>query len=348
MNIQKPVVGIIGGGQLGSMLAQAAKKINIKVIILSDDKDAPAYNYADQFIHSDYNDNLQIEKFVSLVDIVTFEFENIPFEVLNKISKIKKVLPLPKINQIVQDRRKEKSFVNDLGIKTTEWSFINSKEDIKNNKHLLPGILKTCKLGYDGKGQYIISSVNDLHKISSGITDCILEKIVNLKLEISVIITRFHNGECSIYEPIENNHQEQILKYSKIPANINQGIFYKAQSDAKLLAEKLDYVGTMCVEYFLTMENELLVNEIAPRVHNSGHLTINAFNISQFENHIRAVSNLKRIEIKKNSNAKMTNIIGSEINEYRGKHFKKNEYFFDYFKKEIKKKRKMGHLTTVI
>ena len=348
MSSQRPIVGIIGGGQLGSMLAQAAKKIKIKVIILSDDKDAPAYNYADQFIHSDYDDNLQIEKFINLVDVVTFEFENIPFKILNKINKIKKVLPLPEINRIVQNRRDEKTFINRLGVKTTDWAFIDSKKNIEEKKHLLPGILKTCRLGYDGKGQYVISSINDLSKIPSDIKDCILEKIVNLKLEISVIVTRFQNGEYSIYEPIENKHQEQILKYSKIPANIDREIYDKAQSSAKLLAKKLNYVGTMCVEYFLTMNNELLVNEIAPRVHNSGHLTINAFNISQFENHIRAVSNLKRLEIKKNSNAKMTNIIGNEINEYRGKNFKKNEYFFDYFKKEIKKKRKMGHLTTII
>ena len=175
--------------------------------------------------------------------------------------------------------------------------------------------------------------------------DYILEKFINLKQEISIVITRYQNGDLSIFEPIENVHKDQILNTSTIPANISEELFNKAQNIAKTIAEKLKYVGTMCVEFFIDKDNNLYVNEIAPRVHNSGHLTINAFNVSQFENHIRAVCNLEKIELKKKSNARMINIIGDEINNYRGKSFNPNEYFFDYLKKEVKDKRKMGHIT---
>jgi len=348
MNKQKPILGIIGGGQLGSMLAQAAKKIEIQTIILSDDEFAPAANYADHFIYTKYENEENIKAFINKVDVVTFEFENIPYSILSTINKSKPVLPLPEINQVVQDRQKEKSFVNGLGIKTTEWSMVKSKEDIINNANLLPGILKTCTLGYDGKGQYVINSIDDIPNNLFTTNNFILEKLVSLKKEISVVITRYHNGECSIYEPIENKHENQILKYSKIPADINSDIFNQAQDKAKLLSEKLNYVGTMCVEYFITNDNELLVNEIAPRVHNSGHLTIDAFNVSQFENHVRAVCDLEKITLSKKSNAEMINIIGKEINNYRGKTFEPNEFFYDYLKKDIKEKRKMGHFTRLL
>ena len=172
-----------------------------------------------------------------------------------------------------------------------------------------------------------------------------MKKKVNLIREISVVITRFGSGEIHTYEPIENIHKDQILKYSKIPADISDEIFKKAQSNAKLIAEKLDYIGTMCVEYFIDQKNTLLVNEIAPRVHNSGHLTINAFNISQFENHVRAVCGLRNDKVQKISNAEMINILGKEIEEYRSRSFSDKEFFFDYGKRTIKDKRKMGHLT---
>ncbi len=338
-------LGIIGSGQLGSLLCQAAKKLNIKTVVVSDDKDGPAQKYADDFIYSKYDNKEKIKKFIDLVDLVTFEFENIPVDILIMINKEKKVLPKPEINKIIQNRKLEKEFVNNLGIKTTEWAFIKSADDIEKNINLLPGILKTNTLGYDGHGQFVLNSLSDVKKDWCFTADYILEKRVNLKKEISVVITRYKKGENYIYEPIENIHKDQILKFSKIPADISQNTFKKAQDFAKLIADKLDYVGTMCVEYFLDQNENLLVNEIAPRVHNSGHLTINAFNVSQFENHIRAVIGLKKKDVKKISNAEMNNILGFEIEEYKNKSFKDEEFFFDYGKKEIKDKRKMGHLT---
>ena len=338
-------LGIIGSGQLGSMLCQAAKKLNVRTVVISDDEQGPAQKYADQFIFAKYDNQQKIKQFIDKADVVTFEFENIPINILKQIEKEKKVLPKPEINRIIQNRKLEKSFVNELGIATTKWAFIEKAEDVTKNSNLLPGILKTNTLGYDGQGQFVLKSLADVKKDWCFTADYILEKKVNLKKEISVIITRFIDGETFIYEPIENLHKDQILKHSKIPANIDEKIYKQAQNNAKLIADKLDYVGSMCVEYFIDQDDNLLVNEIAPRVHNSGHLTINAFNISQFENHIRAVCGLKFEKPKKNSNAEMINILGKEIEEYRSKTFKEDEFFFDYGKKIIKEKRKMGHLT---
>ena len=177
----------------------------------------------------------------------------------------------------------------------------------------------------------------------------ILEKLVKLKKEISIIITRFNNNRYEIYEPIENSHEDQILKHSKIPAEISEKIFNQSKEWAMLIAEELKYVGTLCVEFFIDRNDNLYVNEVAPRVHNSGHLTINAYNVSQFENHVRAVCGLEQIPLKKISNAKMINLLGDQISHYRDSpNLKENEFFFDYLKKEIKEKRKMGHITILI
>ncbi len=340
-------LGIIGSGQLGSLLCQAAKKLSVKTVVISDDEQGPAQNYSNEFIYSKYNDENKIKNFIEKVNIVTFEFENIPIDILKKIELKKKVFPKPEINKIIQNRKLEKKFVNDLGIKTTDWAFIKKAGDIEKNKNLLPGILKSNTLGYDGHGQFVLNSLDDVKKNWCFTADYILEKRVNLKREISVVITRYLNGETYIYEPIENIHKNQILNHSKIPADINKEIFKKAQNNAKLISEKLDYVGTMCVEYFIDKDDNLLVNEIAPRVHNSGHLTINAFNISQFENHVRAVCDLGSEKVEKISNAEMFNILGQDIETYRSKIFSKNEFFYDYGKKTIKDKRKMGHLTVL-
>ena len=347
--MSKPTLGIIGGGQLGSMLAIAANKLDIKTIIFCDDIDAPAQNFSNEFIHGDYNDQNKINEFVNKVDIITFEFENIPFETLNEINKSKPVLPKPSVNRIVQHRLAEKDFINKLNIRTTRYVSIEKKSEIDSVQDMLPGLLKTTTLGYDGKGQYLIQKIEDLETLNIDFSKgYILEKLVKLKKEISIIITRFDNKKYEIYEPVENLHEEQILKYSKIPAEIENKILEQSKLWAMQIAEELKYVGTLCVEFFIDRNDNLYVNEIAPRVHNSGHLTINAYNVSQFENHIRAVCKLEQVALKKISNAKMKNIIGNEISFYREKKYEQNEFFFDYLKKEIKSKRKMGHLTTLI
>ena len=342
-------LGIIGGGQLGSMLSVAAKKLDIKTIIYCDDKDAPAKNFSDDFIFGQYQDLQKINEFVSKVDVITYEFENIPYSTLKEMNKLKPVLPKPSVNRLIQHRIAEKDFINKLNIRTTRYTSVEKKSDFETLEDFLPGILKTTTMGYDGKGQYPIKKIDDVNNLNIDFSKgFILEKLVKLKKEISVVITRFGINNYEIYEPIENLHQDQILKYSKIPADINEKIFNQSKEWASQIAEELKFIGTLCVEFFIDRNENLYVNEIAPRVHNSGHLTINAYNVSQFENHIRAVCSLDKIPLKKLSNAKMINLIGEQIEPYRqNMKLNENQFFFDYQKKEIKAKRKMGHITTL-
>ncbi len=342
-------LGIIGGGQLGSMLSQAAKKLNIKTTVYSNDNDAPAQNFCDEFICGEYSDKKKISEFVGKVDVITYEFENIPYETLNEMNKSKSVLPKPSVNRLIQHRIAEKDFINKLNIRTTRYVSIEKKTDIETLGDFLPGILKTTTMGYDGKGQFPLKKMEDVNTLNIDFSkEYILEKLVKLKKEISVIVSRFGINNFEIYEPIENTHKDQILKHSMIPAEISKEISNQSKDWAIRIAEELKYVGTLCVEFFIDRNENLYVNEIAPRVHNSGHLTINAYNVSQFENHIRAVCSLEKIPLKKLSNAKMQNLIGSEIEPYRQNlKLNDNEFFFDYKKKEIKEKRKMGHITTL-
>ena len=340
-------LGIIGGGQLGSLLSVAANKLNINTVIFSDDKNSPAKNFTKNFISGIYDDEKLIKEFLSKVNVITYEFENIPYKILKKLNEIKPVLPKPEINKLIQNRYTEKDFLNKNNIRTTRYSLIKDEDDIKINDGLIPGLLKTCTLGYDGKGQFKIDKKENISSEIDFTKEYILEKFVKLKKEISVIITRFGHQRYEIYEPIENLHEDQILKYSKIPAQITEKIKNQATDWATIIAEELDYVGTLCVEYFIDNKENLYANEIAPRVHNSGHLTINSHNVSQFENHIRAVCGLEKVETKKIYNARMLNLIGNDIEDYRVKSFKDNEFFFDYQKTEIREKRKMGHFTII-
>jgi 5-(carboxyamino)imidazole ribonucleotide synthase len=342
-------LGIIGGGQLGSMLCQAAKKLNIKTIIYSDDVESPAQNFCDEFISSEYSNKEKIYEFAKKVDIITYEFENIPYDTLNELNKLKPVSPKPSVNRLIQHRLAEKDFINKLNIRTTRYVHVESKEDLLPLGDFLPGILKTTTMGYDGKGQFPINNLDQIDSLNINFkNEYILEKLVKLKKEISVIITRFSNNKYEIYEPIENTHEDQILRHSKIPAEISEKLSEQSKEWAILIAEELKYIGTLCVEFFIDKNNNLYVNEIAPRVHNSGHLTINAYNVSQFENHVRAVCSLDQIPLKKISNAEMINLIGDQIVKYRDNpKVNDNQFLFDYLKKDIKEKRKMGHLTTL-
>tara|TARA_B100002019_G_scaffold43181_1_gene36245 strand:+ start:352 stop:1401 length:1050 start_codon:yes stop_codon:yes gene_type:complete len=340
-------LGIIGGGQLGSLLSVAANKLNINTVIFSDDKNSPAKNFTKNFISGNYDDEKLIKEFLSKVNVITYEFENIPYKILKKLNEIKPVLPKPEINKLIQNRYTEKDFLNKNNIRTTRYSLIKDEDDIKINDGLIPGLLKTCTLGYDGKGQFKIDKKENISSEIDFTKEYILEKFIKLKKEISVIITRFGHQRYEIYEPIENLHEDQILKHSKIPAQISEKIKNQATDWATIIAEELDYVGTLCVEYFIDNKDNLYANEIAPRVHNSGHLTINSHNVSQFENHIRAVCGLEKVETKKIYNARMLNLIGNDIEDYRVKSFKDNEFFFDYQKTEIREKRKMGHFTII-
>ena len=343
-------LGIIGGGQLGSMLCQAAKKLDFQTIILTNDSDAPAQNFCDEFICSNYTAKDNLEKFAKTCDIITFEFENIPFETLNDLSTIKPVFPDPNINKIVQNRLFEKNYVNELGVKTTKYAHIKNKKDLIKNSSLLPGYLKTTTLGYDGKGQIFLENINNLKiKEIDYSKDYILEKKINYSFEFSIILTRFQNKNIQMYSPFFNLHKNGILHMSttKIPEKVIKDDLEIAKDYTKKIAEKLNYIGTMCVEFFLDEDGPKL-NEIAPRVHNSGHLTIEAYNISQFENHVRAVMNMENSITTLKHDAVMTNILGSNIIDARKSKYLNKQFFHDYLKTDIKEHRKMGHLTELL
>jgi len=346
MNKKTFTLGIFGGGQLGKFLVQSAKKLNIRTFVFTDSVDSPAIYYCDDFIISSYENKKKLDFFIKNIDLATFEFENIPFKTLDYVEKKINVSPKPTIIKILQDRLKEKTFLNSIGIKTTEFYYLKKVDKKKLSNNFFPALVKTIRLGYDGKGQVFFKNKNDFLKYSFKNKEYIIEKLINFKKEISVVISRYKEKSVS-FDAFENLHKHQILQKSHAPANISPKLNNQAKEIAKKIADKLNYTGTMCVEFFVTKKNELLVNEIAPRVHNSGHLTMNAHNVSQFENHIRAVCNLKLKKPKRIHKAIMYNILGNDIKKYRSKETAMKEFFYDYGKKEIKNKRKMGHLTKI-
>ena len=346
MNKKTFALGIFGGGQLGKFLVQSAKNLNIRTFVFTDSVDSPAIYYCDDFIISSYENKKKLDFFIKNIDLATFEFENIPFKTLDYVEKKINVSPKPTIIKILQDRLKEKTFLNSIGIKTTDFYYLKKVDKKKISNNFFPALVKTIRLGYDGKGQVFFKNKNDFLKYSFKNKEYIIEKLINFKKEISVVISRYKEKSVS-FDAFENLHKHQILQKSHVPANISPKLNIQAKEIAKKIAGKLNYTGTMCVEFFVTKKNELLVNEIAPRVHNSGHLTMNAHNVSQFENHIRAVCNLKLKKPKRIHKAIMYNILGNDIKKYRSKETATKEFFYDYGKKEIKNKRKMGHLTKI-
>lgn len=340
-------LGILGGGQLGMMMCQAAKNIDIQTIIFSDSEDSPAIKFSDNYHIAPYDDFSKLDLFINESDIITYEFENIPFKTLEYINKKLPVHPSPSINFIIQDRFTEKEFINKLNISTVPYIKVNEKEDIlKTSEDFFPAILKTRKMGYDGKGQLIINNKNEIPNID--FNDFILEKKINLKKEISVITVRYQNGNSFSYSPIDNIHQNQILYKSTSPALLDDIMEQKALGWSKKIISALDYIGVICIEFFIDNNEDLYVNEIAPRVHNSGHLTIESYNVSQFESHIRSVCNLNEMIPKMQKRSEMYNVLGEDIISFRKKDEKLNTHFHDYFKQEAKKGRKMGHVTKIL
>jgi len=340
-------LGILYSGQLETQLVKSAKKIGgIKTIVLTNDKDGPAKHYADEFICADLNDKKVIENFVKKIDLCTYAFENLSYKILKSIADVKEVHPSPNTLKIAQNRILEKKFANELGIKTTEWRSIKSLAELKEGVKLYGNcILKSVSGGYDGKQQYRFKSLEDIDEKLDFSKEYVLEKFLNFKQEISIAVTRFKDGKISIYEPSENKHEQGILRESKIPANINKSVLKNSQDIAVKFAEKLNYVGTLNIEFMVDQKGDLYFLEWCNRCHNGMWHTVNSYLVDQFSNHIRSICGLEFIENKKISNAIMTNILGDEIKEYRNKKFKENEFFFDYLKTEIRPGRKMGHIT---
>ena len=342
-------LGILYSGQLETQLIKSAKKIGgIKTIVLTDDKDGPAKHVADEFIWADLNDKKVIENFVKKIDLCTYAFENLSYEILKSIADVKEVHPSPNTLKIAQNRILEKKFANDLGINTTNWKTIKSLEDLKEGIKLYGKcVMKSISGGYDGKQQYRFNSINDIDPKIDFKKGYILEKFLNFKQEISVAATRYKDGKTSIYEPTENIHENGILRHSKIPANISTKVFKEAQRITIKFSEKLQYLGTLNLEFMIDEKDNLFFNEYANRCHNGFWHSVNSYEIDQFTNHIRAICGLEYVENKKISNAEMINILGDEILKYREKKFKQNEFFFDYLKTDVRPGRKMGHLTTL-
>tara|TARA_Y100001958_G_scaffold156417_1_gene149033 strand:+ start:210 stop:1262 length:1053 start_codon:yes stop_codon:yes gene_type:complete len=340
-------LGILYSGQLETQLIKSSKKIGgIKTIVLTNDKNGPAQHFCDEFIFADLSDKKVIENFVKKIDLCTYAFENLSYEILNIINDTKTVLPSPKTLKIAQNRILEKNFANELGIKTVNWQRIKSLDDLKEGIKLYGNcIMKSVSGGYDGKQQYRFKTINDIDSKIDFKKDYILEKFLKFKQEISVAATRYKDGKISIYEPTENVHENGILRHSKIPANISKKIFNEAQKITIKFAEKLDYVGTLNLEFMIDEKDNLFFNEYANRCHNGFWHSVNSYKICQFENHVRAVCGLEYLSNKKISNAEMFNILGKEILNFREKKFKQNEFFFDYLKTEARSGRKMGHIT---
>jgi 5-(carboxyamino)imidazole ribonucleotide synthase len=341
-------IGILGGGQLARMLALAAARLGLRTHVFSDVPDAPAFQVTSAHTYASYRNADALRKFARACDVITFEFENVPAESLDALSLQKPVRPNARALAITQERFDEKSFAASLGIGTADFAAVDSAADAKAafDKIGADGaVLKTRRLGYDGKGQAIVASGEEAAAAFEAFkaVPCILEAFVPFDVEASVVAVRGADGTFAAYDPPENDHGDHILRRSTVPSRLNAARAEEAKEIARKIGEALDYVGTFCVELFVTADR-LLVNEIAPRVHNSGHWTIDACAASQFENHIRAVAGWPLASIERHSDAVMENLIGEDARDWEVV-VARGGCLHLYGKSEIRDGRKMGHIT---
>ena len=340
-------IGILGGGQLGRMLAMAAARLGLKTHIYSDEANAPAFQVSDAHTHARYNDEAALSRFADVCDAITFEFENIPESAVALLAGHKPVNPCAAALAPTQDRLKEKQLAASLGLTTAPFFNIESEDDAKTFTQLGgSGILKTRRFGYDGKGQAKVSSVEETARAFTSFkgAPCILEGFVDFAFEASVIAARGHDGSFAAYDPPENYHAGHILRRSTVPGRLTPKQGEEAKAIARKIMEALGYVGVLCVELFVLKDGTLLVNEIAPRVHNSGHWTIDACLVSQFEQHIRAVAGWPLGSPARHSDAVMENLIGEDARDWQALAAKGGALHL-YGKSEIRPGRKMGHIT---
>jgi len=358
--MQKPFyqdikLGIIGGGQLGRMLIQSSVDFNIHPYVLDADESSPCRYSAFQFVHGDPTNYEDVIKFGKDLDIITIEIENVNTDALIKLQKMgKEVYPQPEVIKLIQDKRTQKNFYKKHGIPTSEFILTDNKADVEKNIDFLPAVQKLGKAGYDGRGVQKLLSASDLSKAFDA--PSLLEKFVDFEKEISVITARNSQGEIAVYPVVELvfHPEYNLVEYLFAPAKISKEIEEKAFAIARKVVEKLEIVGLLAVEMFLTKTGEILVNEVAPRPHNSGHHTIKANYTSQFEQHLRAILGLPLGNTGTLKQAAMVNILGEEghsgIAIYKGiEEVLKIEgaYPHLYGKKFTKPKRKMGHITII-
>ncbi len=335
-------LGIIGGGQLGRMICFAAHSMGFRTIIFTDQENSPASFVTNKTIVADYLNKEALKKFAESVDVVTLEFENIPLEAAEYLASLVLFYPNPKILKITQHRILEKNFINSIGVKTTDYAASNFVENLKS---FGKAILKTATMGYDGKGQFVVASAEEL--VSSlkqaGEQELILEKFCPFDSEISVMVARSTKGEIKAYEPLTNIHKKGILDESHYPAKVSELLQVKAQKIAEKIAQELDLVGILAVEFFV-VGDELLVNELAPRPHNSGHFSMDANVTSQFEQMIRAIAGLPLGVAEFRSQGFMKNLIGDEVEDLEKFYQNPRAKIHLYGKEKIAEGRKMGHV----
>lgn len=341
-------IGIFGGGQLGMMISISAKKLGYKTIIFSDIANCPASKFADEVIVADYLDENALKKFANKIDIATLEFENIPVYAVDFVDKIKPVFPKARILEITQNRLIEKEFIRRNNIEVTNFTKINNLEELENNLKKFGGkaILKTATLGYDGKGQYVLDKNSNLVEIweKNFTTEMILEEFVPFESEISVMVARNLKKETICYDPLTNIHKNGILDISIYPAKISDITKNNAMLIAKKIADALNLTGILAVEFFVLKNGELLVNELAPRPHNSGHFSMDACNTSQFEQLIRAINGMEFGSTKFNFSGYMKNLIGEEVLDLNQYQSNQNTKIHLYGKDKVALGRKMGHV----
>jgi 5-(carboxyamino)imidazole ribonucleotide synthase len=349
------VIGILGGGQLGRMLALAAAELGLRSHIYAPEADSCAFDVAHARTCAAYDDAAALARFAAAVEVITYEFENVPAATADFLGGHKPVLPNHGALGIVQDRLPEKEFVAKLGIATAPFARVDSVADLKSAIDAIgvPAVLKARRFGYDGKGQALLKLKDDdgAAFASIGSAPAILEQFVPFEREISVVAARGRNGEVVAYEAIENLHREHILHRSRVPAQIPSPLAGQAVVIATKIAEALEYVGVLAVEMFVVDEagkRRLLVNEIAPRVHNSGHWTIEGATASQFEQHIRAVAGWPLAKPRRLGRVEMVNLVGSEVNEWPKFLAEPGACLHLYGKGEPRPGRKMGHVTRVL
>ena len=340
-------IGILGGGQLAKMLATAAADLGFNINIYCPDRDCPAAQVANKMVFGNYDDNENLVAFAKNVDILTYEFENIDTKALEELDQIVDIRPSIKALKISQDRFTEKIFLNSLGIKTTQFYRIDGVSDIEKLlvKLKKPMLIKTRRLGYDGKGQVLIKTQDEIneHFTRNKLAPSIAEEVISFDRELSVIIVRDKEGNIKTFEPGENVHKRGILVTTTLPSSTSEVLKNDAVTIARKIVANLDYIGVMGVEFFLK-ENELYVNEIAPRVHNSGHWTMDGSYSSQFQQHIRAIMDLPLLSTERHSDIIMYNLIGKVTSNLANNELAK---VYVYGKKDSRPGRKMGHINLI-
>ena len=348
-------IGILGGGQLGRMLALSAARLGLHCHIYSPEKDSGAFEVVRASTCAAYEDEAALAKFAASVDVITYEFENVPAKTAAFLAKRKPVLPDPHVLELTQDRLIEKNFIDGLKIAVAPYAAVHSASQLAAglDKVGRPAVLKTTTMGYDGKGQVKIMPGDDANAAWRKLKNapCILEGFVKFEREVSVIAARSADGHVECFEVTENEHRDHILKISTVPAKVSPALATEAKRIATRIAKAFDYVGVFAVEMFVVKtggKQAVLVNEIAPRVHNSGHWTMDGATVSQFEQHIRAVAGWPLAKpIRLGRKVEMTNLIGAEVNETQAWLGVPGASVHLYGKTDARPGRKMGHVTRV-